>query len=444
MAGETEQVENPLAVSDEDFLNQVAPPADSDAQTPENQEQEEQEEDTNESVNDSGEEKNKDDPVSDSGIDDDPGVTKDDEPKPKPGAEGEGEGDGAKSDEAKPGEESDAEPKTDPEDKTKDDPKADPKADPKDGKPASADDKSGTKDGKSDKVALEPVTNEVAQDFYQKMMKPFRANGKDIQLRTPEEAMQLMQMGANYTKKLQEIQPHRKTLMMLQKNDILDPDRLSFLIDLDKGDPEAIKKLLKDKNIDPLDIDISTDSEYTGGGNSIDDVEVKFRTTMDEVTSLENGPATIQEINSKWDKASIDVLWENPEIISIIHEQRANGIYDTITAEMDRRITLGQIKSDTPFLESYKLVGDELAKTAVDNDGGAADESGDSTKDTPADKTAAEPLATKVAAPKTKVANDEQAKSLAPTRTTPTQQREKVNPLSMSDDEFLKQMENRL
>ena len=53
--------------------------------------------------------------------------------------------------------------------------------------------------------------------FHDKMMAPFVANGKTIQLQSVDEAIQLMQMGANYTRKMQSIAPHRKVLMMLEK-----------------------------------------------------------------------------------------------------------------------------------------------------------------------------------------------------------------------------------
>ena len=51
-----------------------------------------------------------------------------------------------------------------------------------------------------------------------------------------------MQMGAGYGRKLQDMQPHLKTLRMLEKNNLLDEGKLSYLIDLDQKNPDAIKK----------------------------------------------------------------------------------------------------------------------------------------------------------------------------------------------------------
>ena len=76
------------------------------------------------------------------------------------------------------------------------------------------------------KPAMVSLTPEQATEAYNKIMAPFKANGKMIELRSPEEAVSLMQMGANYTRKMQELQPHRKTLLMLQDNNLLDAEKL--------------------------------------------------------------------------------------------------------------------------------------------------------------------------------------------------------------------------
>lgn len=269
------------------------------------------------------------------------------------------------------------------------------------------------------------------EGFYKQIMTPFKANGKTIELKDPKEAIQLMQMGANYTRKLQDIAPHRKMLLMLQNNDLLDEGKLSYLIDLDKKNPEAIKKLIKDAGIDPMDIDTSSEPAYHEGNHRVSDAEANFRQTLDELTSSESGQETIRIINTDWDQASKEVLWESPQIMAVIDEQRSNGVYEAITTEIDRQRTLGQISPNTPFLEAYKTVGDQIY-------GGQQPAQADTPKTGPA------PVATTAAAPKSPVANDDKANAASPTRTTPRKAEKLVNPLAMSDDEFLSSMASRL
>lgn len=274
--------------------------------------------------------------------------------------------------------------------------------------------------------------------FYEKIMAPFRANGKTIELKSPEEAIQLMQMGANYTRKLQSIHPHRKVLTMLENNGLLDEDRLSYLIDLDKKNPEAIKKLIKDAGIDPIQIDTETEPTYLEGSHKVSDAEVNFRSNLDELSSIPTGKETIQIINSTWDETSKEALWGEPSLMTIIHTQRETGIYDRITTEVDRQKMLGKITPDTPFLKAYKEVGDALAAAGGFDDllkpKQIAEEA---LVSTPVGQPEPEPVATRTATPKPSVENGDKASAASPTRSTPKPAKPFINPLGMSDDQFM-------
>lgn len=276
------------------------------------------------------------------------------------------------------------------------------------------------------------------EKFYKQVIAPFKANGKQIEVRTPEEAIQLMQMGANYTRKMQDIQPHRKTLLMLENNGLMDSDKLNFLIDLDKGNPEAIKKFIKDKGIDPNSIDTSEEVNYLGGNHKVSDDEANFRNALDDLSSNPEGKVTLQTVNSTWDQASKEVLWKEPQMLSLIHQQRENGIYDRISTEVERAKALGQIPAGTPFINAYHAVGNVMQQQGKFNDIVVP------AQETKA-STATDPVATRVAATKVAVANSDLASAAAATRSTSGKNVEKVvNPLAMSDDEFLKQMANRV
>jgi hypothetical protein len=274
-------------------------------------------------------------------------------------------------------------------------------------------------------------TPEAAIDFHAKIMAPFRANGKTIELKTPEEVIALMQMGANYTRKMQDLQPHRKMITMLKNNDLLDEGKLSFLIDLERKNPEAIKKLVKDAGIDPMDIDVDAEPAYTAGNHQVTDNEVAFTSALEDLRSTPSGQETLTEINTTWDTASKEALWTTPELMGLIQQQRENGVYAEITAEIERRKTFGQIKPETSFLDAYKLVGDSIF--------GAPSGAGTMTQATQAGQPEPVVLATRPAAPKKAVEADEQASAAASSRgTATTTSDKKPNYLAMSDEEFLK------
>lgn len=269
-------------------------------------------------------------------------------------------------------------------------------------------------------------TAETDKAFYDKVMAPLTGGGKGFTPLNADEVIKLMHQGVNYTQKMQAIAPHRKMLTMAQNNGITE-DKLSFLIDLDKGDPAAIQKFLKDKAVDPLSIDIESEPTYREGTHKVSDAEVAFNANLEELSSTPEGKETLQTINSTWDDASKEVLWGEPTLMTAIHAQRANGVYDLITTEMNRRRVLGTITPETSFIDAYRMVGDDLMKQA--------EAAGKTAAPAPV-VTPPAPVATTAAAPKPTVENGDKASAASPTRSTPKPAKVNFNPLAMSDEEF--------
>lgn len=273
----------------------------------------------------------------------------------------------------------------------------------------------------------EPIHQETI-DYkaeYERIMKPFKANGKTIELRNPDEVIKLMQQGANYTRKMQAIAPHRKLLIMLENNGLLDENKLNYLIDLDKKNPDAIKKLIKDSGVDAIDLSLEDENkQYIPNNYRVDDAAVTFQSALEEVQNQPGGQDTLIEIQ-KWDDSSKNVLWTNPELMSIINTHRQNGIYDLVSSEVERQRVLGNIPEGMSFIEAYKRVGDAMNASAGKQ------------------KQSRQPIArgtttTQQSVRKT-LSNNDRVKAAAPTRgTNKTNKTPIVNPLTMSDEEFLK------
>lgn len=285
-------------------------------------------------------------------------------------------------------------------------------------------------------AAVEEAPN--YQVMYESLTAPIKANGKDLLL-TPEEMRQLAQKGANYTQKMQAIAPHRKTLLMLENNG-LDAERLSFLIDLNRKDPTAIQKFLKESGVNPLDIDTDAEPTYQGGNHAVSDEEANFQEALESAQSTESGKTILTSINSQWDQASKELLFKQPGIIDTMISQLDNGVYNHIVTEMDRQRMIGNLPFGQTWLESYKHVGDQMVATGKFDDLVAQQEQPRQT--TP--PVAAAPVATRVIAPKPQVAHNPKVAAAAPSRAAATAAKSVINPLAMSDDDFLKQFENRL
>lgn len=264
---------------------------------------------------------------------------------------------------------------------------------------------------------------------YEQLMAPFKANGKTITPRNAEEVVSLMQMGANYTRKMQELQPFRKVMLMLQNNNLMDEGKLSYLIDLDKKNPEAIKQLIKDSGLDVLDINPDEAINYQAGNHKVTDAEAAFATELDDLKSTPEGQATLGAISQTWDTASKEELFNNPGLTQIIHTQRQNGIYDRIVSEIEHQRTLGHLPAGIPFLSAYNQVGNMLAS----NNGFA-----DLVKQPEPKPQVIAPVVTRVVQPKPTVANTQQASAASTTRASNAKAASIVNPLEMSDEDFAK------
>ena len=218
----------------------------------------------------------------------------------------------------------------------------------------------------SNEGVLNAEQTAAAVDFYQKITAPFKADGKDFTVRSPEDAIRLMQQGVNYSRRMHELKPMRQMHRMLQDHGLNDVNKLSFLIDIDKGNVEAIKKLIKEKGIDYLDLDAETENNYetrSYAGNTKDN---SFRDALDSAIENPDGRAILDDIHGTWDTPSKEALREDPTIIGNLIEQRRSGVYQKILDELSYQRTMGYL-TDVPFLQAYDQVGLAMRNAGVFN-----------------------------------------------------------------------------
>ena len=261
---------------------------------------------------------------------------------------------------------------------------------------------------------------------YKKLLTPFKANGKQMQISNVDDAVTLMKMGANYNKKMAALKPNLRLMKMLENNELLDEEKLSYLIDLDKKNPEAVQKFIKESGIDPLDIDTEKDTDYTPSTYTVNDKEVELDGVLDEIRDTPSFQKTIDIVGTKWDASSKKVLIETPAIIRVINEQVENGIFDQITNVIESERMLGRLQGLSD-LEAYKQVGDAIQAKggfSVKNPSTANEETTATTTHTSQDD------------PKLK----RKKRAASTTRTGPggTKKEDDYNPLALSDAEFEK------
>lgn len=268
---------------------------------------------------------------------------------------------------------------------------------------------------------------------YEKLMKPFKANGRDIQVSSVDDAIALMQMGANYNKKMAALKPNMKLMKMLENNGLLSEEKLNFLIDLEKRNPQAIAKLVKDSEIHPMDLDTDNAGSYQPKQYSVDDREIELDSVLEEIQHTPSYNKTIDVVGKQWDSASRQVVANSPQLLKIINNHIESGIYDLIVNEVERERIFGRLNGMSD-IEAYRQVGDSIqARGGFDHLVQKRTEQGQQASTRPV-----------VVQPKPKSADDNKLREMrkaastskpASASATPASD---FNPLALSDDEFSK------
>ena len=206
------------------------------------------------------------------------------------------------------------------------------------------------------------------EDAYNQVTAPFKANGATMQVKSPEDIVRLMQMGAGAQKQMAKLKPNLKLIKMLENNNLLDERRLNNLIDLSKNDSKAIAKLVKDSGVDPDDIDIENASTYQPNNYTVTDSEYELDQVLDSIKHTDTFDKTIDLLTSEWDDKSKTFVSENPNVIKVINDHMLNGVYDKVNAIMQQDKALGKL-SGVSDVDAYKQIIDMLAKNGELVDG---------------------------------------------------------------------------
>jgi hypothetical protein len=206
------------------------------------------------------------------------------------------------------------------------------------------------------------------ENAYNQVTAPFKANGATMQVKSPEDIVRLMQMGAGAQKQMAKLKPNLKLIKMLENNNLLDERRLNNLIDLSKNDSKAIAKLVKDSGVDPDDIDIENASTYQPNNYTVTDSEYELDQVLDSIKHTDTFDKTIDLLTSEWDDKSKTFVSENPNVIKVINDHMLNGVYDKVNAVMQQDKALGKL-SGVSDVDAYKQIIDMLAKNGELVDG---------------------------------------------------------------------------
>lgn len=199
---------------------------------------------------------------------------------------------------------------------------------------------------------VEKVINEL--DTFMSTKSIVKANGKEFEFSNKEkiEAFdRLYPQAMDYTKKTQAIKPWRKTIDALDTADLGHED-VSLMIDVLKGDKDAIAQVLKRTGTDTLDLDLEA-SKYQPKDYGRDDTALDVKDIIDSISSDKEYEITHKVISKEWDEASFNKMTNKPELISRLHTDVKSGMYDKIQPIADKAKIFAGVNSGKSDLDFY-------------------------------------------------------------------------------------------
>lgn len=260
--------------------------------------------------------------------------------------------------------------------------------------------------------------------FYEQMTKPFKANGREIQITKPEDMISLAQKGLNYVKNMTELKPIKQLNALLNQHGITQED-LGLLIELKQKKPEAIAKIVKESGVDIYGLDVDEADKYVPNAPQAPYVNEALEATLEELqVSSPVFNQTIQIVGNQWDDSSRNKIAEHPQLLRIIDAQVANGTFAKIDSVVQYERALGRLVGLSD-LEAYVEVERRLQQVGSQ----------------PAPVVAApqQPMKSVVTQQQQQV-NNQRKSAASPRAVKETVVNQPINSHALSDDEFLKQL----
>lgn len=192
------------------------------------------------------------------------------------------------------------------------------------------------------KEAVQPAQDEVLT---------FKANGQEYKFTTAEVKEQFGKVfgqAMNYTKKMQHIKPWTKTIDALEQAE-LGQDDVNLMIDVLKGDKDAIATVLKRTGVDALDLD-TENSKYVAKDYGRNDTELSIRDIVDEISVDKEYAITYNVLEKQWDDKSRRAFVEDPSKIRALHIDVKSGMFDKLSPIAQKlKVYGGGAKSDLDY-----------------------------------------------------------------------------------------------
>ena len=227
-----------------------------------------------------------------------------------------------------------------------------------------------------DEVVTEEVSEEKTEDVKtEEVTEPqtvqkrkYKANGKEFEFSDDEifdQFGKVFGQAMNYTQKMQAIAPYRSIIETVKDQGFTQED-MNLMVDVLKGDKQALAAVMKRTGIDALDVDTEAGESYRPKNYGRNDTELAIQDIVEEIGKDPEYPVTYHIVEKQWDSKSRETFVKNPDLIKELHIDVRNGVFDKVSPmAMKMKVLDGGRKSDLEYyVEAGKQYYAEQAKTS--------------------------------------------------------------------------------
>lgn len=198
-----------------------------------------------------------------------------------------------------------------------------------------------------------------AEEFRELLTKPFKASGREVVFKDPQDILRLMQQGFDYQKKMAGFKPQKRIIKTLEQHGLLDEAKLNQLIELSQGKPEAVAQFLKDRNIDTYELPDVEEKPHQYGNYMVDDQRIDFEEKVNELRGSQYGNAVLSFVNSLPDE-DFATIFSNQSILDDLTFHAQSGLLDDALNQLAADHAVGKVPSDMSALDAYNAISGYL------------------------------------------------------------------------------------
>ena len=180
---------------------------------------------------------------------------------------------------------------------------------------------------------------------------PLKANGKEYPIESIDELYKLASAGVGAQHKFQAIAGHKKSIMAAEKAGVNLDEAVNFMANYKENPQDAIARLLKANDMDPLDYDAEAEvgeaKDY-----SVSDFEVSYDEVVGEIGNSPIFPKVQELLLTGWDEASRSVFLDDPSLIKNLHSEMTpmkdsdKSMFDLVQPIAEKMKLSGDSRSD--------------------------------------------------------------------------------------------------